>query len=161
MSVGTRWALLVGCLLATTLVNAQPTPPLRGRTVQSVVDELRDSGAPLVYSSNLLPATLTVGSEPAATEPLALAREILLPHGLTVREEDGVWLVVRATAAPAPEPGGVALRAVAGYAASPIDAFTVELDPPSGATVAGVDGRAALSGLSPGRHTLRVTAPAF
>jgi hypothetical protein len=161
MSVGTRWVLVVGCLLATTLVSAQATRPLRGRTVQSVVDELREGGAPLVYSSNLLSGALTVAAEPTAAEPLALVREILLPHGLVVREEAGVWLIVRGEESPPPTPGGIAVIATAAYAGSPIAEFTVQLDPPTGATVAAVDGRVVLSGLPPGRRTLRVTAPAF
>jgi hypothetical protein len=78
------------------LVAAQPERPLRGRSVYSVMDELRSAGAPLVYSSNLLPSTLSVIAEPRAAEPLALAREILAPHGLAVREQAGVRPAPRA-----------------------------------------------------------------
>jgi hypothetical protein len=129
--------------------------------VQGVIDELREAGAPLAYSSNLLSGALTVAAEPTAAEPLALAREILLPHGLAVREEGGVWLIVRGDEPPPPTPGRIAVTAVAAYAGSPIAAFTVQLDPPTEAAVAAVDGRVELSGLAPGRHTLRVTAPSF
>ncbi|HJR70096.1 MAG TPA: TonB-dependent receptor, partial [Gammaproteobacteria bacterium] len=160
MSVRTRWVLFLGCLLATTLASAQPARPLLGRTVQSVLDELRTAGAPLVYTSNLVRASFTVAAEPAVTEPLALARVILLPYGLTVREEAGVWLVVRGDVAPA-APGRVVLEVAAAYAGSSVSTFTVEVDPPSGISVTGVDGRAELSGLAPGRHTLRVTALSF
>ena len=87
--------LLALSLASAAVVTAQPERPLLGRAVQGVIDELRAGGAPFVYSSNLLPSTLTVVAEPAAGDALAMAREILLPHGLAVREETGVWLVVR------------------------------------------------------------------
>jgi hypothetical protein len=80
-------SLLAAVALAAGVAHGQVGPPLLGRTVQSVVEELRAAGAPFVYSNSLLPATLTVSAEPSATEPLELAREILRPHGLTVRAE--------------------------------------------------------------------------
>ena len=57
--------LLAAVALAASLVHAQPTRPLLGRSVQSVIEELRIAGAPLVYSTSLLPDTLTVTAEPA------------------------------------------------------------------------------------------------
>ena len=145
------------------LAVAQPTRPLRGRPVQSVIDELRAAGAPLVYSSNLLSRGLTVQSEPSTTAPLAMAREILRPHGLDVREEAGVWLVVRGEPppAPAPAPGRVVLQAQAAYAGSAIADFTVEIDPPNGASVASVAGVVELGELAAGRHALTVRAQGF
>jgi outer membrane receptor protein involved in Fe transport len=161
MFVRARWFLAVVCLLATASVSAQPARPLRGRTVQSVLDELRGAGAPLVYSSTLVPATLTVVADPGATTPLGIAREILLPHGLAVREQDGAWLVVRGTTPIALAPGRVALTSAAAYAGSPLSAFTVEIDPPSGTTATGANGSVDLIDVAPGRHVLRVTAPGF
>jgi hypothetical protein len=134
---------------------------LLGRTVQSVIDELRAAGAPLVYGSGLLPSTLTIGEEPSATAPLALAREILAPHGLDVREEGGAWLVVRGAPAPAPGPGRVVIEATAAYAGTPIASFDVQVDGGAAQTVRGVDGRAELPSLPSGRHAVAVRAPGF
>ena len=163
MALRARGAFLIGLLFAASLAVAQPTRPLRGRSVQSVIDELRAAGAPLVYSSNLLSRGLTVQSEPSTTAPLAMAREILRPHGLDVREEAGVWLVVRGEPppAPAPAPGRVVLQAQAAYAGSAIADFTVEIDPPNGASVASVSGVVELGDLAAGRHALTVRAQGF
>ena len=149
MALRARGAFFIGLLFAASLAVAQPTRPLRGRPVQSVIDELRAAGAPLVYSSNLLSRGLTVQSEPSTTAPLAMAREILRPHGLDVREEAGVWLVVRGEPPPAqtaPAPGRVVLQAQAAYAGSAIADFIVEIDPPNGASVASVSGVVELGG---------------
>ena len=92
-----RW--LIAVVLSATLVQlvaaAQPVATLSGRSVQSVLDELRAAGAPLVYSSNLLPATLTVATEPAAAQPLEIAREILAPHGLAILSVEALSPAVR------------------------------------------------------------------
>jgi outer membrane receptor protein involved in Fe transport len=161
MAFSSRFLLLALWLLGPTLAAAQPEPPLRGRSVQSVIDELRSAGAPLVYSSNLVPSTLTVVAEPSAAEPLALAREILLPHGLVVREEGSVWLVVRAEPSAREAPGGVRLSVRAAYGGAPIPRFTVQLDPPNGPTVDGLDGRVELAALRAGNHSLLVRAEGF
>lgn len=142
-------------------MTAQSEDALRGRTVQSVIDELRAGGAPFVYSDNLLTSALAVVAEPRATEPLAIAREILLPHGLAVREEGGVWLVVRGDPPAATAPGGVRLHVRAAYGGMPIARLTVQLDPPSGPTTPGVDGDLELGGLEPGRHALLLRAEGF
>ena len=148
-------------LIVAGALTAQPPRPLLGRTVQSVIDELRAGGAPLVYGSGLLPSTLTVAEEPAATAPLALAREILAPHGLDVREEGGAWLVARAEPAPAPQPGRVLIEAGAAYAGAPIASFDVQVDGSAARTLRGVDGRAELPSLPAGRYGITVRAPGF
>ncbi len=153
--------ILVLSLVGAAAVTAQPDRSLRGRPVQSVIDELRAAGAPFVYSSNLLPSSLTVVAEPSAADPLAVAREILQPHGLVVREENGVWLVVRGEPPAVAAPGGVRLRVQAAYAGRPVPSLTVQLDPPSGPTTSGVDGAVELEGLEPGRHALLVRAEGF
>ena len=69
--------------------------PYVGRHVAEVIDEFRDAGQPFAYSTNLVSADLIVQSEPEATSPLGIVREILRPHGLTIRSDSGVHLVVR------------------------------------------------------------------
>jgi outer membrane receptor protein involved in Fe transport len=141
--------------------GAQPARPLSGRSVQAVIDELRAAGAPLVYSSTLLAPDLVVRAEPTAIAPLALAREILRPHGLDVREEAGIWLVVRGAAPPPQEPGRLVVTAEAAYAGNGIADLTVQVDPPNGPTVAGVAGRVEVGQLAAGRHALTVRAAGF
>jgi hypothetical protein len=155
------WILVLCGVLVVQLAAAQPVLPLRGRSVQSVLDELRADGAPLVYSSNLLPSALTVAAEPVARAPLPLAREILAPHGLAVREEGGVWLVVRSSAPPPPPaPGRVVVRATAAYAGTALQTITLELDPP-GELSSGEGGRAEIESVAPGRHAIVVRSAGF
>jgi len=129
-----------------------------------VLDELRARGAPLVYSTNLVPPTLRVELEPHSTEPLQIAREILAQHGLAIEQSGGAWLVVRgASAAPAGTPGSgaIALTVVAaGTAAPPTDAV-VQLDAPRGPTAAITGGRAEFPAVPAGKHLLSVSAPGF
>lgn len=161
MSVRAWWVFAAACFLTTSLAVAQPTRSLIGRSVSSVLDDLRRAGAPIVYSSNLLSPSLRVASEPTATTPLEIAREILVPHGLAVRDEAGVWLVVRDERPRLPpQPGEVAVSATAFYAGTPLESFAVAVDAANGIVVEGVDGRAEIT-LLPGRYTLRLTAPGF
>jgi hypothetical protein len=151
-------ALLPAIDLMCCVVAAQAAPPYRGRTVQSVVNELREAGLPLVYSTNLLPDTLVVEREPVAVEPLAVAREILEPYGLALRQSGDAWLVVRARP-PAAELGTVALTVVAASSGEPLSA-SVSVD--AGNEVAdATHGEAELSGIAAGRHSLDVSSPGY
>ena len=66
-----------------------------GRTVVSVIEELRSQDWPFAYSTNLVTDDLLVIAEPQSSETLESVREILVPHGLTLRSEEGLWLIVR------------------------------------------------------------------
>jgi len=139
-------------------VAAQAAPPYRGRTVKSVVDELRAAGLPLVYSTNLLPETLLVEREPEASEPLAVAREILEAYGLTLRQTGGAWLVVRVPPA-APPRGVIAVTVIATSTGERLPA-TVRVDADNEVAEA-ADGEAELTGIAPGRHSLDVRSPGY
>ena len=146
--------------LAAGLVDAQLARPLVGRAVQSVIEDLRSAGTALVYSNSLLPPSLTVSAEPVATEPLELAREVLAPHGLTLRMEGGAWLVVRGEAQAA-GPGRIVVDARAAFAGSPLAAFSVQAEGPTALSAQGRDGRAELAALAPGAYTVVVRAAGF
>ncbi len=66
-----------------------------GRQVVSVIEEFRAAGVEFAYSTNVVTDDLHVAFEPEPGSPLHIMRQILRPHGLTVREESGVYLVVR------------------------------------------------------------------
>ncbi len=70
--------------------------PYTGRQVADVIDEFRASGQPFAYSTNLVSSDLIVLAEPEATDPLGIVKDILRPHGLMIRSDSGVHLVVRA-----------------------------------------------------------------
>jgi len=159
MSFKAMRLLLAAVALAAGVAHGQLTRPLLGQSVQSVLDELRAAGAPLVYSSSLVPSTLTVAAEPQATEALEVAREILAPHTLAVRVEGGAWLVVRGEVAAAS--GGIVIEVKSAYAGAPLPTFSVQVDGPTAHTTQGAEGHAELAALAPGRYTMVVRAPGF
>ena len=142
-------------------VYAQNPPSYRGRSVQSVIDELRAAGLPLVYSTNLLTSDLLVDREPTASDPLAIVRELLSPHGLRLREANGAWLIVRGEAPPRAGPTGGVEATVAAATGEIVREALVQIDPPAGPSVAVVDGRASFAELSAGRHSLTVRANGY
>ena len=73
-----------------------------GRRVVSVIDEFRATGVEFAYSSNVLTDDLYVAFEPAAGTPVEIVRQILKPHGLTVRDESGIYVIVKDELAVAP-----------------------------------------------------------
>jgi len=158
MSLRVLRFLLAAAALAAGLADAQLARPLLGRAVQSVIEELRAAGTPFVYSSSLLPSTFIVSAEPRATEPLELAREILAPHGLTLRSEGGSWLIV---SEPQRSPGTLVVEATAGYTGTPLGTFTVQVEGPTRLVVSGVNGRAELPALAPGNYTVTVRSTGF
>lgn len=70
-------------------------PLLQGQPVYQVLDDYRKNGLNLVYSTNLVTDDLLVVKQPVNNDPVQQAIEILQPHGLTLNEADGVYLVVR------------------------------------------------------------------
>lgn len=91
------------CLAAAAEAVEGGAAPLKGRPIADVIDEFRAAGYPFAYSTNLVTNNLRVRDAAAASEPLEIVREILRPHGLTIREEAGVYLVVRYDAASLPK----------------------------------------------------------
>ena len=59
-----------------------------GLPVADVIDRFRQQGYPIAYSSQLVPATLVVHSEPYQTEPLEIVGEILKPNGLVLKRAE-------------------------------------------------------------------------
>lgn len=82
------------CPLAVLAGQEEPAT-YAGRSLAAVIDEFRAAGQPFAYSTSIVSSDLIVAAEPVATEPVALLREILAPHDLTLHFEAGVHLVVR------------------------------------------------------------------
>jgi hypothetical protein len=94
-------------LYAALPANAQRAPAFAGRPVGQVLRELQTPTFRIIFSSDLVPATLLVKTEPTASRPQQIALQILLPHGLTlVPGPRGRLLVVALTreSPPAPQP---------------------------------------------------------
>jgi len=69
--------------------------PFKGRPIADIIDEFREAGVAFAYSTNLVPDDMLVEEEPEPGEPIDIVRQILRPHGLTVRTEASVHLIVR------------------------------------------------------------------
>lgn len=88
---------------------AEGEPRYAGRPVADVLLELRGPDLEFLFSSERVPATLRVLSEPRATERLLVAREILEPHGLALQAlRPGLYSVVVTPGGVRPRPGAVA-----------------------------------------------------
>ena len=91
-----RRALTTLALLLLTAASALADgAPYAGRAVIDIIEEFRSAGVPFAYSTNLVAPGLVVIEEPEPGTPLETVRQILRPHGLTVEERAGVYLVMR------------------------------------------------------------------
>lgn len=88
--------LLVLLATAAALADDGPAAPFVGRGVAEVIDAFREQGQPFAYSTNIVTEDLTVLVEPDSGSPVEIVRQILQPHGLTIRTDAGVHLIVPA-----------------------------------------------------------------
>ncbi|MGH8221982.1 MAG: TonB-dependent receptor plug domain-containing protein, partial [Woeseiaceae bacterium] len=133
--------------------------PYLGRSVAGVIDEFRSAGHPFAYSTNLVPPELAVTIEPSASDAADILRQILAPHGLTLRHDSGVYLVVRVPAAGTT--GQLLLIVRARVDDRPIDDAVLSAAPPlpEGSRIA--PGVYRFVGVPPGRYRLDVDATGF
>jgi outer membrane receptor protein involved in Fe transport len=92
---------------------------LDGLLLTEAIDRLESAGLPVIYSSDLVKPWLRVRSEPESNDPASILAEILAPHGLGIRREDGVILVVRSAPVSAPPIAEAPARKSAGPAPLP------------------------------------------
>src|SRR5688572_9446170 len=138
-------ALAVRCALAQDALRTSDVAAV-GRSIAAIVDELRATGVPLAYSTGLLPPSLTVRAEAQSLEPLDLVREILAPHGLTLRLVEGLYIVVRSPQSEATTTGSVTVRIRDAVTGAMIAAPGVEAASSGLAVATLADGRLRLSG---------------
>lgn len=88
---------LVGLLagLDSPLLHANENAPTQGDSLRTALDDLRRAGLELVYSTALVTEDMRVLKTPASFDPVEQARQILAPHGLALKQADGIYLVVR------------------------------------------------------------------
>ncbi len=84
-------------LLILCIAGLARADPYAGRPIVSLIDDLRESGVDIAYSSNLLSDEWLVLNEPDPGPPADRLRQVLRPYGLSVVRKAGVWLVVRET----------------------------------------------------------------
>jgi TonB-dependent Receptor Plug Domain len=97
-----RNSLLLLLLCAIPVITAAQEGKYVGRPVADVLRELQSDRLRIIFSSDLVPLSLSVKAEPKGRNPRDLAQQILASHGLTLQKGPGdTWIVV---ARPATEP---------------------------------------------------------
>lgn len=154
--------LLVGLLLLSAVAQAveSDAASYKGRPVAEVIDEFRDAGHPFAYSTNLVSADLLVTVESDAADPVELVREFLRPHGLTIRSEAGVYLVVRYDSAGLPK-GNILLVITTRDSDRPVAEIAISVDPELDLSSRVTAGIFEYSDVSPGRYRFAIEAPGF
>ena len=159
---GIRQRYVVGAFLAVDL----PLCGLRwgtsysGRPIVDVLAELRGPGLDFIYSSELLPRSLTVSVEPEWSNRLLIAREILAARGLTLTVvRPGLFAVTsRTNAAPDRLIRGSVVSAADGRA---IGNASVRLSPIQAVDWTNREGRFAIGPVPEGSYKLRVEADGY
>jgi outer membrane receptor protein involved in Fe transport len=161
--VSRRLSVLLAAACVARLALGQQVPGVDvGRSIAAIVDELRAAGVPLAYSSAVLPKELTVRAAPRSGETLTLVREILAPHGLTLRLVEGLYVVVRAETSPPAAPASTVTIAVRDAATGALIASPGVETASSGLAVEVLrDGRLRLSGTLQRRYGITVNAEGF
>jgi len=156
--------LLLGVILMTFPGPARsadaPSAGYAGRPVIDVLQDLRGPGLEFLYSSELLPRSLRVIAEPASSNRLLIAREILAPHdlALSVVRADLYAVVPARRRAETRMVRGRVLRAEDG---APVASARVQLAPLGASDWSASDGRFAIGPVPVGDYTLRVEAAGF
>ena len=160
-----RRALVLFLLVAAPFVAgsgavAAAPPAYAGQSVKAVVEQFREQGYPLVYSTNLLADDMRVSDEPRSTEALDILREVLEPHGLTLREDAGVLLVVRQDRQ-VPEHGSILVIVADSRNERLVEDTTIVLQPVVSSLQRLESGVYEFGDVAPGRYALSIRAPGF
>ncbi len=147
---------LVACLGTASADEAAPTN-YAGRPVVDVLQELRGPGLEFIFSSELLPRSLRVTSEPVSRNRLLVAREILAAHGLSLSVvRPDLYAVV-------PAKRRVETRTIRGQVLSgddgkPVAAARVQVIPLGASDWSNPEGRFSIGPVPDGDYTLQVQA---
>jgi len=134
--------------------------PFAGRSVAEIIDEYRDAGHPFAYSTNLVTADLIVTVEPDSSDPIEIVRQILRPHGLALRSQAGLHLIVRDDQPDVPK-GNILLVVTTKDDDNPVTEATVSVDPVLPRAIRLAPGIYEYQAVSPGRYRFDVVAAGF
>jgi hypothetical protein len=113
-------------------VLAQESGPYKGRLLSEVLQELQSSGLRIVFSSAIVQPDLRVSTEPRAKTARQRIEELLVPHGLSIREGPGGTLQVVRAAAPRKERqekrGSLEGQVVDAWTGTPLPRVHVQVD---------------------------------
>jgi len=145
------------------MASADDHDPYLGRVVYEVLDEFRVQGIPLIYSTNLVPVTLKVQVEPpgslGATETI---NAILDPHGLELRQVDGVFLVTRQRKTSSMRPMASLFVVVKNHLGAHVDSeITINAVPGLPSPTSADRGIFEYSGLDPGKYEIKIESAGY
>ena len=151
--------LVAICLLLSVAVEAADGDLVlyEGRLVADVIDEFRDAGIPFAYSTSLVSDDLKVHKEPATDGPVAIVAEILKPHRLMIKEQAGLFLIVRFDA-PGGANGNILLVVKNKGSERPIEEPDVSIDPRLTMSSQLMPGVFEYSGVAPGSYEFDIEA---
>lgn len=150
--------LLALAVAAPSMARAQDLAP--GQPIVAVVDAYRAAGQPFIYSANLLDESLLIRASPSANTPLEIVREILEPHDLTVVEEAGIYVIVRAQTVEAP-PANLLVIVTSGRDDAPVRAARIRFEPAVGGQRELEPGIFDYGAVPAGRYVLTIEADGF
>lgn len=154
--------LLVALLALSTWVavqaaEAEPLSPTRIERGMPLVEALRileSRGLTIVYTSELVEPEMVVSAAPAAEDPRRVLAELLSPHGLEVREDRGILVVVATLARPV---RGIVLESSRGR---PLAGALVRWVGSGSEVATAEDGSFSLEPRPPGRYGIEASAAA-
>lgn len=161
--IGSRPRRASGALLAflalIAVAPAAAAASYAGRPIADVLAEMRGPGLDFIYSSELLPKTLTVAAEPTSTDRLVIARDILAARGLSLTAvRPGLFAVTaRANATEDRLVHGRVLDA----GGQPVANATVRLAPIRALDWTNAQGRFAIGPVPEGNYTLSAEANGY
>lgn len=155
------FVVALGCVLATVwavdaVTGAEPAR-YEGRRLVHVLQELRDRGLDLIYSSAVVGRELRVTVEPLSTDPRKILAAVLDPLGLRAEEGPRGSILVLPRGQ---EPGRVHGRVTSLVGGTPVAGAAVGLGGIGTATRSAADGTFEVR-VPAGRHVLTVSAPGF
>ncbi len=149
--------------LAPAVQAASQTDRYDGWLLRDVIEDIRErAGIDVVYSSNFIGADTRVATTPHSAEPLQLLREVLRPHGLTLRADGATYYVVRDTS-PGQQPTHGTLHIIILDAASqsPLPSASIRLSGKSLQWNSTGDGQYTIHRVPPGKYRIATVAPAY
>lgn len=153
-----RILILVAFLVAAT-VQAADTAYV-GRPVAEIIDEFRSAGEPFAYSTNLVGDDLVVVAEPDPGAPVDIVAQILRAHGLTIKTEAGVHLVVRFDQ-DGLDPGSILLVITSNSGDQPLPRAVVDVEPAIPGLSRLKPGIFEFAEVPPGRYTFSIEVEGF
>lgn len=160
MNVRSLLVLILTVAWSLPALSQEANQTIQGQTVASVIDRYRSLGWPFAYSTNLISDDLLVLNEPSGNDALEIVKQILEPHNLVIRSEEGLYLIVRASQ-PATQLGSLVIVIRDRLTSTPQQGVTVRSTPRTGRDVRLAPGIRQITEIVPDTYRLDIDASGF